>query len=555
MTKIARILFVIALFGFAPVLGAQTLDLVIDDYNTGDLTPYFQFQGGEPSILSTTATTPDGSPFALQFETDGDEYGGFTGFGRGVPGAPYNTSGLVNPYLIFDLSANVPMTVEINLQTAGDAENRNALVLSGTGTYQRYALPFSSFLQSQANPFDPTMLNNVVFAIIGLAGDGNPATAEAVLRLDNLEIWDAGSVFTNDLTVMDFDDGDLSPYFFFAGAEGIASSTTASTPDGSALALHGEIDGDEYGGFAGFGRTLAGAPVDVSTNTYFNFYLRTNGPGVLEVNLQNDPMAPSGPQESREAVRVEDTGGAYRVFSLPLDAFIQTTAMPFDPTAAYNAVFVFVQLPGDANPSTTEFTFDIDDVGFSGSIQVPVELIGFDATVAGSDVMLNWSTASETNNAGFEVQQRRDNSWNALGFVPGAGTTTEAQEYAFSVADLGPGIHVFRLKQIDFDGAFEFSPEVEATVGVPGTHVLSSVYPNPFNPQATFTLAVSRTQQVRADLFDTLGRRVATIFEGTVDANVTQTMRIDGTGLASGAYVVRLSGETFVESTQISLLR
>ncbi len=187
--------------------------------------------------------------------------------------------------------------------------------------------------------------------------------------------------------------------------------------------------------------------------------------------------------------------------------------------------------------------------------EIPVELTAFTAMVNGTDVTLAWETASETNNAGFEVQMRQGEGWATLGFVEGHGTTTEAQAYSYTAEGLGVGTHTFRLKQIDFDGAFEYSGEVEATVEVVGTHLLSNAYPNPFNPQAQFSLAVARDQHVTAELFNMLGQRVATLFDGTLEANDARIVQIDGRGLASGTYVVRIAGETFSDALRVTLAK
>ena len=187
--------------------------------------------------------------------------------------------------------------------------------------------------------------------------------------------------------------------------------------------------------------------------------------------------------------------------------------------------------------------------------KIPVELTSLTATTTGGDVHLQWETASETNNAGFEVQMQTGENWEALGFVDGHGTTTEVQTYAYSAGGLDPGTHLFRLKQIDFDGAFEYSPEVEASLETPGTHVLSSVYPNPFNPQASFTLSVARDQRVEIALYNALGRRMSVLFDGALDANQTQTFTISGAGLASGLYLIRATGEAFTATQSVTLLK
>ncbi|MDX1408511.1 MAG: T9SS type A sorting domain-containing protein, partial [Saprospiraceae bacterium] len=164
-------------------------------------------------------------------------------------------------------------------------------------------------------------------------------------------------------------------------------------------------------------------------------------------------------------------------------------------------------------------------------------------------------TASETNNAGFEVQIQDGENWTVLGFVDGHGTTTEAQTYSYTAEGVGVGTHVFRLKQIDYDGQFEYHGNVEVTVETPGTHVLSNAYPNPFNPQSQFTLAVAQDQLVTAELYNALGQRVATLFNGTVEADQSQLVTIDGAGLASGTYIVRVTGESFADALRVTLLK
>ncbi len=190
-------------------------------------------------------------------------------------------------------------------------------------------------------------------------------------------------------------------------------------------------------------------------------------------------------------------------------------------------------------------------------IKVPVELVSFNATLNGDVATFEWVTSSETNNSGFEVQMLPDgqSEYQAMAFVEGHGTTTEVQHYTYSVIGLNSGTHMFRLKQIDFDGRFEYSQEIEVSVGVPGTHVLEAAYPNPFNPEATFRFGVNTQQNVRAELVDVLGRVVSNLFEGNVAADEMQTVRIDGSSLPSGTYMIRIVGETFADAQSVTLLK
>ena len=184
---------------------------------------------------------------------------------------------------------------------------------------------------------------------------------------------------------------------------------------------------------------------------------------------------------------------------------------------------------------------------------LPVELVSFDAVADFKDVILRWKTASETNNAGFEVQMAVDDTFEALGYVEGNGTTLDPQQYQYRLTDLEAGNHVFRLKQIDFDGAFEYSPEVEIITQLPEVYALSPAYPNPFNPQTKFTLSVAREQQVRVEVYNLLGRRVALLFDGRLRAHQAHPFTFDASALPSGLYFYRATGQTFTATRKILL--
>jgi hypothetical protein len=188
---------------------------------------------------------------------------------------------------------------------------------------------------------------------------------------------------------------------------------------------------------------------------------------------------------------------------------------------------------------------------------LPVELAAFDAVVAGRNALLTWTTASETNNAGFYVERKGagEETWRRLGFVEGRGTTSEATHYGFRAEALAPGRHTFRLRQVDFDGAFAFGPEVEVFVEVPGSFVLSEPYPNPFNPQTRFTLTTARTERVRIEVVDLLGRRVRLLHDGELRGGAPETFTFEAAGLPSGPYQIRALGETFVAARSVMLLK
>ena len=91
--------------------------------------------------------------------------------------------------------------------------------------------------------------------------------------------------------------------------------------------------------------------------------------------------------------------------------------------------------------------------------------------------------------------------------------------------------------------------------GVPGTHSLSELYPNPFNPQSSFTLAVAETQDVLINVVNLLGQHVATLHDGVLAANQERTFTFEAGRLPSGVYLVRIQGESFTDSRRVTLLK
>ena len=186
---------------------------------------------------------------------------------------------------------------------------------------------------------------------------------------------------------------------------------------------------------------------------------------------------------------------------------------------------------------------------------LPVELTSFNVIRNGSDITLTWTTASETNNAGFEVQQRLTGRYQTVGWVQGAGTTESAQSYSYTISGTRPGRHAFRLKQVDFDGAVAFSRESSISVALNESHFMTEVYPNPFNPQATFSLTIARDQQVSVAIYDLQGRMISLLHSGEMRAQQPYQFQLDGSGWTSGKYLVRAVGESFETSRLVTLLK
>ncbi|MDZ7291497.1 MAG: T9SS type A sorting domain-containing protein [candidate division KSB1 bacterium] len=177
---------------------------------------------------------------------------------------------------------------------------------------------------------------------------------------------------------------------------------------------------------------------------------------------------------------------------------------------------------------------------------LPVELASFTVSVIGNGVELKWTTATETNNYGFEVQRSTDQkTFQRIGFVAGNGTTTSPQTYRFLDHGLSNGTYYYRLKQIDTDGTVTMSESIRAEVTtVAREYALHQNYPNPFNPTTTIAFDLKEDGLARLRVFNMLGQQVAELVNGHLQAG-THTTVLDARNLASGNYIYVLEVNGF----------
>ena len=177
---------------------------------------------------------------------------------------------------------------------------------------------------------------------------------------------------------------------------------------------------------------------------------------------------------------------------------------------------------------------------------VPVELTSFVANVIDGNVVLNWITATELNNSGFEIQKGSHTStslnvtdWESIGFVNGNSTTTEKSFYSFADHSPVAGKSFYRLKQIDFDGSFEYSNIVEVDLTLPLEFSLEQNYPNPFNPATSIKYTLSSKQNVQLLVYNVLGKEIATLVNEEKPAG-NYEVNFDASKLSSGVYFYQL---------------
>ena len=190
-----------------------------------------------------------------------------------------------------------------------------------------------------------------------------------------------------------------------------------------------------------------------------------------------------------------------------------------------------------------------------------MELSSFSALVNINNVNLNWKTATEVNNNGFEVQRKireqkteAGGQWEKIGFVEGHGNSNSPKGYSFTDKNLtGATNFVYRLKQIDNDGKCEYSKEVEVKV-VPTEISLLQNYPNPFNPVTEIKFTLPEAAKVTLNVYNIIGQQVASLINGIEEAGF-HNIKFEGSRLPSGAYIYRLQTGNIVQIKKMMLIK
>ena len=251
-------------------------------------------------------------------------------------------------------------------------------------------------------------------------------------------------------------------------------------------------------------------------------------------------------------------------FSVPLSILGATGSETYELFALYTSGsgdFVSANtLPEIAGQSGTnlggnpDFTSIADDQ-HTGANPLPVELADFRAMPDGSSAVLTWRTLSETSNDRFEIEHAAPGqTFRLAGTMRGQGTTVEATDYQFRLDDLAPGTHRFRLRQVDVDGTASLSRPRSATIGVQGIS-LSKAAPHPVAGRSTFGVSVDRPSPVRVEMFNLLGQRVRTLFDGTVTPAQSARIEMATGGLAAGTYFIRATNGTASTVQRVTVVR
>ncbi|HTO93285.1 MAG TPA: T9SS type A sorting domain-containing protein [Bacteroidota bacterium] len=280
------------------------------------------------------------------------------------------------------------------------------------------------------------------------------------------------------------------------------------------------------------------------------------------------------PSSRHDATYIVD---AYGTMTLPGGSVHNALRIKKSDALSGSVGYIFLSNDGatvqatSANPGGTDVgTISVVPGSVSWNLNVlplPIQLASLHAVQVsgGSGVLITWTTLSEINNYGFEVQRsaQPDAGFSTVpgGFVAGHGTTLEPQTYKYVDAGAPAGVLYYRLKQTDLDGTVHYTdPSAVTTSGiaggadVPAAFSLEQNYPNPFNPATTIRYGLPVRTNVSLAVYNALGQRVATLVDGEQEAGIHEA-KLDGSALASGVYFYRIQTPQFVRTLKLDLVK
>jgi len=228
------------------------------------------------------------------------------------------------------------------------------------------------------------------------------------------------------------------------------------------------------------------------------------------------------------------------------------------------AYFSDVTVPGNRTGGNPGFNPDFSSMSGgaynSGDQALPIELSSFSALVSANNVNLKWATATEINNYGFDIERKsitppiNFDNWEKIAFVKGSGTSNSSKNYNYLDKNLSAGKYAYRLKQIDIDGSFNYSNEIEVEIKSITSFNLGQNYPNPFNPGTIISWQSPISGHQTLKVYDVLGNEVATLVDEYREAGSYQ-YEFNARDLSSGIYFYKLQIGDFVQTKKMILMQ
>ncbi|MFO7524583.1 MAG: T9SS type A sorting domain-containing protein [Ignavibacteriaceae bacterium] len=256
--------------------------------------------------------------------------------------------------------------------------------------------------------------------------------------------------------------------------------------------------------------------------------------------------------------RSTDGGNSFENFKVSESSFSPNSGIFFGDysnIAAFNKKVypIWTRLDGNSLSIWTALIYD-------STVVVPVELAGFTAESNSGSILLKWQTVSELNNQGFEVHRKKtivtnkDSEWSVIGFVPGKGTSTELSDYRFEDKPFISGEYSYRLKQLDYDGSFSFSNEVDVQFITLSDFGIEQNYPNPFNPSTIIEYKLPVRSLIQIKVFDMLGKEIAVLVDEEKPEGIHE-VQFNGEEFASGLYIYKMIVGNFEQTRKMMLIK
>lgn len=212
-------------------------------------------------------------------------------------------------------------------------------------------------------------------------------------------------------------------------------------------------------------------------------------------------------------------------------------------------------------PAETAYT----ELGFDSICQLPlantctadigIQILTFTATAEDRSVTLSWTTSTGSSLVSYDIEKKENGAFVTLTSLNGIAQPSGNQTYATRLDNLKDGLHIFRLRQRNGDTSYSISEEVEVIVGLEAGIVVESLYPNPFFNTATLRLASADEQQLNVWLYNALGQRVKSLFDGRIPALSIQRIDLDASSLSSGSYFIQIKGESFSKTVMATVVK
>lgn len=295
----------------------------------------------------------------------------------------------------------------------------------------------------------------------------------------------------------------------------------------------------------------------LNSTGYIGFYMRTNSaPTGAQVALTIDDAA-GGTELSQKLDVVNSNDWILYQWNLQgtgWTSFSGGNGVINGPTVTLDAIMFY------APNNSPDWTIFIDDVSYYQYAPLPVELNTFNAKVRENFVELNWSTATETNNLGWEIERsdfiknKNELEWKKIGFIDGHGNSNSYKYYSFLDKNISFGIYYYRLKQINIDGSFEYSNQIEVDVNNLPEKLYLHSYPNPFNSASAVEFNVIKPEQVKLSLYNLLGEEIKVLVDEFKETGKYK-IHFDGSDLSSGIYFLKLQTSSNSITTKTILLK